>query len=91
MKPEDRAKTICTILEADTSARLEGDDWATLERLIVEEIRDAEDAALERAAAEVLTARRAMSCFVNTDDCQQFNLGVVAAETAVLNLKSKEI
>jgi hypothetical protein len=51
-------------------------------------IREAEDAAYERAAVAVMTARRGMSCFLTTDDCQRFNMGVVAAETAVLNLKS---
>jgi hypothetical protein len=47
--PDDRAKDICIEMEVDTTARLSGDDWATLERLIAQAIREAEDAARSQA------------------------------------------
>ena len=86
---EERAKRLAINIFAS------GHGWSPMSsedatKLIATAIREAEDAAYERAAVAVMTTRRGMSCFLTTNDCQHFNMGVVASETAVLNLKSQE-
>lgn len=96
--PEETAEGICAAL-ARAEAAFDKRGWVEmpkadrnryLERaLIAAAIRDAENEAIERAAKAAFTSSRSASHFVSLDDCQNFNRGVLAAETAVLALKSK--
>lgn len=83
---EDRAKDICDEMDAETSARMSGDDWATLEALIASAIREAEDAALERAWREIT-----MTALANAEGASaDFTNGLVVAADRVRTLKSRK-
>ena len=59
---------------------------------LAQAIREAEDAAYERAASVAKASFLGMSCFVDATDCGQFNSGVRHAAKAVASLKSpKEV
>lgn len=91
LSPEERAEAIVE-RQTDDIIRREhqsrpvemAEEW---EALIATAIREAENAALERAEREARFAHLGMSCFVSADDRNQYILGMTAAADRIAALK----
>lgn len=87
--PEERAEGLVDQLYDELEYVSSGQaKWMT--DLIAQAIREAEDAAIERAARAAEKAHLGMPCFVDQVDCGQFNSGVRHAAKAIRSLKSKD-